>query len=173
MRVYLVGFMGSGKTTVGSALASALGYPMVDLDAVVEERAGSSVREIFELHGEAAFRELEHQALQETMGLADAVVATGGGTFTFPVNAQLIARAGASIWLNPSFGSIMRRIGGLGKLDRPLFRNETEALSLYTARLEAYRQADLTVEIRDDETPEEVAARIALWMSSRHPTCAI
>lgn len=169
MRVYLVGFMGSGKSTVGAALAAALEHPLVDLDKVIESRAGLTVREIFEQRGEPAFRELEHVALLETLELPDVIVATGGGTFATPGNAQVIGRAGVSVWLNPSFATIMRRIGALGKQDRPLFRDEVEALSLYRARLDAYRQADLVVEVRDDETPEEAAARIALWL--RQTTC--
>jgi shikimate kinase len=170
MHVYLVGFMGSGKTTVGAALASALGCPLIDLDLEVEARAGLTVRAIFEQLGEAAFRDLEHEALTGTSELPAAVVATGGGTFTFPRNVQLIRRAGVSVWLNPSFATIMRRIGALGKRDRPLFRTEVEALALYRSRLDAYRRADLALEIRSDESPEESAARIALWLGQQ--TCA-
>jgi shikimate kinase len=167
MRIYLIGFMGSGKTTVGAALAAALGYPLVDLDAVIEERAALTVREIFEQHGEGVFRDLEHEALAATLELPEAVVATGGGTSTWVRNLQLVRQSGVSVWLNPSFATIMGRIGALGKRDRPLFRTEVEALALYRSRLEAYRQADLTLEIRPDESPEESAARIALWLRQR------
>ncbi|HEV8629858.1 MAG TPA: shikimate kinase [Thermoanaerobaculia bacterium] len=165
MRVFLTGFMGSGKTTVGRALAAALGWAFVDLDAEVESRAAMTVRDIFERRGEPAFRDLEHQVLDEVLAReGPAVVATGGGTFTFPRNLALIRGAGVSVWLNPSFATIGRRIGALGKQDRPLFRNEVEALALYRARLDAYREADHRVDVGADERPEEVAVRVALWL---------
>jgi shikimate kinase len=163
--LFLTGFMGSGKTTVGRALAAALGWGFVDLDAEVEGRAAMTVREIFARLGEPAFRELEHAALCEVIDRAGpAVVATGGGTFTFERNLALVRGAGRSVWLNPSFATIVRRIGALGKQDRPLFRNEVEALALYRARLDAYREADHRVDVGAEETPEEVAARVALWL---------
>jgi shikimate kinase len=122
-----------------------------------------SVREIFEREGEAAFRELEHAALVDAVKAPQAaVIATGGGTFTFPRNLALIRGSGVSVWLNPSFATIVARIGALGKLDRPLFRSEVEALELYRARLPSYRKADHRVDVSADESPEEVAARIAL-----------
>jgi shikimate kinase len=165
MRVFLTGFMGSGKTTVGRALGAALGWPFVDLDAEVEARAAMTVREVFARLGEPAFRELEHEALQRVLvAPAAAVVATGGGTFTFPRNLALVREAGWSVWLNPAFATIVSRIGALGKQDRPLFRNEVEALALYRARLPAYGEADCRVDVGAQETPEEVAARVALWL---------
>ena len=154
--------MGSGKSTVGAALARARGSRFVDLDEEIERRIGKSVREIFAEHGEPWFRDLESEVLRDTEGIPDAVVATGGGTFTFPRNREAIRRLGTSVFLHPSFATIMRRIGALGKEDRPLFRSETEALDLYRHRLPAYREADLVVEIGSDEPPEQTAARIAL-----------
>ena len=170
MRVYLIGFMGAGKSTVGAALARAFGWPLVDLDQVVEQRSGMTIREIFERHGEEAFRQLEHQVLLETAAGPDAVIATGGGTFTFERNRDVIRAAGVSVWLNPPFATIVGRIGALGKQDRPLFRTETEALALYRSRLDAYRRADLKADVASDEIPEEIAARIALWL--RQQACA-
>jgi shikimate kinase len=165
LRVFLTGFMGSGKTTVGRALAAALGWEFVDLDAEVEARARMTVREIFERLGEPAFRELEHGALLDVLqGAGPAVVATGGGTFTFPRNLALMRAAGTSIWLNPSFATIVGRIGSLGKQDRPLFRNEVEALTLFRTRQDAYREADCRIDVGPTETAEEVAARVAVWL---------
>ena len=171
MRVYLTGFMGSGKTAAGRKLADRLGVPFVDLDAEVERRAEMPVREIFELHGEPAFRALEQEALRATGELPDAVVATGGGTVTFEANARWIRANGVSVWLNPAFATIVSRIGALGKRDRPLFRDEVQALALYRERLPAYRQADLTVDVGPEEQPEEVAARIDLLIGGGR--CAI
>ena len=162
-RIFLTGFMGSGKTSVGRELAAALGWLFIDLDGAVEAHAGMTVREIFERSGEAAFRELEHAALLDAVRAPQpAVIATGGGTFVFPRNLAVVRQAGVSVWLNPSFATIVARIGALGKQDRPLFRNEVEALALYRARLPSYQQADYRVDVGGEETPEEVAARVAL-----------
>jgi shikimate kinase len=171
MRIYLTGFMGSGKTTVGRRLAAALGVPFVDLDQEIELRAGQTVRLIFERLGEPAFRQMEAEALRGTLALPDVVVATGGGTMAFEGNARLIRSNGLSVWLNPPFATIASRIGGLGKADRPLFKDEVQALALYRERLPAYRRADLTVDVAPGEGPEEIAARIALMIGDRR--CAI
>lgn len=167
MRVYLTGFMGSGKTAVGRKLAERLGALFVDLDREVELRAGMTVREVFERHGEPAFRSLEQEALRATGEMPEVVVATGGGTVTFEANARWIRANGVSVWLNPTFATIVSRIGGLGKEDRPLFRDEAQALALYRERLPAYRRADLTVDVGPGEQPEEIAARIALLLKTR------
>jgi shikimate kinase len=170
MRIYLTGFMGSGKTTVGRALARRLGVPFLDLDHEIEQQAGMTVRQIFERQGEPAFRSLEAEALRGTLALADVVVAMGGGTVTFEANARLAAANGLTVWLNPAFATIAKRIGGRGKVDRPLFKDEVQALALYRERLPAYRRSDLTVDVAPHEGPEEVAARIALRIGNR--TCA-
>jgi shikimate kinase len=167
MRVYLTGFMGCGKTTVGRLLASRLGVPFVDLDEEIERRAGKTVREIFAEQGEPAFRQLEAELLRETFGLPDVVVSTGGGTMVTEANARWIGANGLALWLNPSFSTIVARIGALGKSDRPLFRDEVQALSLYQQRLPAYRRADVTVDVAPGEGPEEIAARISLLIKDR------
>jgi len=167
MRVFLTGFMGAGKTVVGTRLAERLGIPFVDLDREIEERAGMGIRQIFETEGETAFRQLERETLRAVLAQPDAVVATGGGTFTFEANARLIGENGLSVFLNPPFATIVARIGALGKTDRPLFRDETQALTLYRERLPAYRRADVTMDIGAEEGPEEVAARIALLIGNR------
>ncbi|HEV3459495.1 MAG TPA: shikimate kinase [Thermoanaerobaculia bacterium] len=171
MRIFMTGFMGAGKTTVGERLAALLALPFVDLDQEIERLAGSTVREIVERQGEPWFRRLELEALQSVVGRGDAVIATGGGTLTSELGARLIRDAGLSVWLNPSFATIVERIGALGKADRPLFREEAQVLALYRERLPAYRKADLTVDVAPDEAPEEVAARIGLLLRERR--CAI
>lgn len=164
MRVFLTGFMGSGKTTVGRFLSERLEVPFVDLDREIERRAGMSVREIFEAGGEALFRRLEHEALAHAVAGPGAVIATGGGTITVESNFEILERSGVSIWLDLPFPAIVERIGKLGKEDRPLFQDEAQALELYRRRLPVYRRADLRLGVEPGETPQEVAARIALLL---------
>ncbi len=162
MNVFLVGFMGAGKTTVGQLLAERLAVPFIDLDQTIEQEAGESVREIFLQRGEPAFRLWEREALLRAVAGSAAVIATGGGTFTHAGNAELMKRNGLTVWLHPSFATLAARIGSEGKEDRPMFRDETQGLALYRERLPAYQTADITIEAGPDETPEEIAARILL-----------
>lgn len=167
MRIFLTGFMGAGKTTVGEHLARDLGVPFVDLDRRVEELAGLRVGEIFDRHGESLFRRLERRALLETGELERAVVATGGGTITFETNRAWMAAHGISVWLHPGYDTLVSRLRGLPPGERPLFRDEAQAQDLYRQRLAAYRLADLRVEIRPAEGPAEVAARVGLLLRER------
>lgn len=169
MRIFLTGFMGAGKTSVGRRLAARLGWPFVDLDDEIEKRAGESVREIFDHVGEARFRDLESHVLADALRQDPVVVATGGGTLTFPRNLAAARSGGLVVWLNPEFATITRRVGGRGKKDRPLFRDEATVLALYRERLPAYALADLKVDVAPREGAEEVAARVALMVAER--TC--
>jgi shikimate kinase len=126
-----------------------------------------TVREIFERQGEPAFRQMEAEALRGTFAIPNVVVAVGGGTMTFEGNARGVSAQGLSVWLNLPFATIVSRIGGVGKADRPLFRDGSQALALYRERLPAYRRSDLTVDIAPEEGPEEIAARIALLIGNR------
>jgi shikimate kinase len=167
MKIFLTGFMGAGKTSVGEKLAARLNLPFVDLDHEIEGRAAASVREIFARGGEGEFRRRELATLTELVEGPDLVLAAGGGTVTVEASLRLMRERGFIVWLNPPFASIVERIGGRGKLDRPLFRDEVQAWELYRARLPAYRNCDLQVDVTAGESPEEVAARIALWVAER------
>jgi len=121
--IYLLGFMGSGKSTVGSLLASALGWPLIDLDTVIEAGQGLSIREIFENSGEAFFRQIERAALTEASKAEPAVIALGGGTFAQPPNVDLIRDSGGTtVWLDCPSEVLRARCEGLE--NRPLFRDE-------------------------------------------------
>src|SRR5208282_5482119 len=99
--IYLLGFMGSGKSTVGNLLARALGWPLIDLDTVIEAGQGLSIREIFENSGEPFFRQVERAALTEASKAEPAVIALGGGTFAQPPNVDLIRDlGGTTVWLD-------------------------------------------------------------------------
>lgn len=164
MKVFLTGFMGTGKSSVGGALALRLGLPFVDLDTEVERAARCSIREIFDRFGEEEFRRLEESTLESLLAAAgdrDLVLATGGGTVTREPCRRLLRASGTVVWLHVPFEAIAARLRGPGRDQRPLFHSEEEARKLYDSRLPVYRQCDLRVDVGPRETPEEVAARIA------------
>jgi len=167
MRVYLTGFMGAGKSSVGRRLAELTGTAFLDLDDEIEARAGMTIREIFERRGEACFRDLEHLQLEATEALGDVVVATGGGTITFERNLASMRRLGVSVWLEVGFELLVERVGARGKEKRPLFVSEDEARELYRRRLPAYRKADVAVTVGRGETPRGVAERIQQILRER------
>lgn len=170
-RVFLVGFMASGKTAVGSALAARLGVRFIDLDREIETAAGADVATIFARCGEAGFRDLEHQALRRTSEEAAAVVATGGGAMSAARNRALIRELGTSVWLDVAFDVILGRLSPAGRRKRPLFQDEDQALELFRERRAFYRRADLRVEIDAADTASGVAARIANLLT-RENLCA-
>lgn len=117
-QIVLVGFMGTGKTEVGRRLARALGRPFVDVDRLIEARAGKSIPDIFTDAGEARFRELEREAVREAVTFADAVVATGGGALGDPESRRLLLSAGCLVRLDARPETIADRLGAAD--DRPL-----------------------------------------------------
>jgi len=160
MKIYLVGFMGSGKTTIGRELAARIDAPFFDLDELVETSEKTSIREIFEQKGEAYFRKRERDILRSTKHLDWAVIATGGGTFTFDENIQFIQSEGMSVYLSAPYALLRSRIGT--KDDRPLFRDDLSTHELFANRIRYYRMSDLTIEVREEETPAEIVERLVL-----------
>jgi shikimate kinase len=160
MKIYLVGFMGSGKTTVGRELANRIEAPFFDLDELIESAEKSTIREIFAERGEPYFRKRERDLLRSTKHLESAVIATGGGTFTFDENIQFIQSEGLSVYLSASYALLRSRIGS--KDDRPLFRDDLSTHELYANRIRYYRMSDLTIDIREEETPAEIVERLML-----------
>ena len=155
--IYLVGMMGSGKTSTGRPLAERLGYGFVDADAVIEQAAGCSIPEIFERDGEAGFRSLESQVLSAISQRHSLVVATGGGVVTQPENWGML-HSGIVIWLDVVPDQLLQRLNADSTV-RPLLQTadpEAALNALLNERRPLYAEADLTVVI-NDETPEAVA----------------
>ncbi len=157
-RLYLVGFMGCGKSTVGRRLAERLGAPFVDLDDEIERTSGRTVRAIFEESGEAGFRRLESEFLAATESLPAAVVATGGGCFTLEENRRSIGARGLAVFLDVTLASVQARLKG--KADRPLFVSEEQLAGLFAARAPFYRMAPVAVRLDSTETVEQSADRV-------------
>ena len=160
MKIYMVGFMGSGKTTVGRELAARIDAPFFDLDELIEAAEQMTVRELFAQRGEPYFRKRERDLLRSTRSLDAAVIATGGGTFTFDENIQFIQSEGLSVYLSAPYALLRSRIGT--KEDRPLFRDDLSTHELYANRIRYYRMSDITIDVREDETPAEIVERLVL-----------
>ena len=155
--LYLIGMMGSGKTSTGRPLAERLGYGFVDTDAVIEQAAGCSISEIFQRDGEAEFRALEKQVLSSISQRHSLVVATGGGVVTQQENWGLL-HSGIVIWLDVVQDQLLKRLQS-DKTMRPLLQTadpEAALSDLLAERKALYAEADLTVVI-NDEPPEAVA----------------
>ena len=164
--LYLVGMMGSGKTSTGRPLAERLGYGFVDADAVIEQAAGCSIPEIFDRDGEAGFRSLESQVLSAISQRHSLVVATGGGVVTQPENWGLL-HSGIVIWLDVVPDQLLQRLNADSTV-RPLLQTadpEAAVNALLNERRPLYAEADLTVVI-NEETPETVADGILQLLPS-------
>jgi len=164
--LYLVGMMGSGKTTTGRRLATALDRPFLDSDEAVERATGKTVREIFASEGEAAFRAAERGALEEAAALGRAsVVAVAGGAVLDPANRDLLRRSGSVVWLRAMPSTLAQRVGdGAG---RPLLDgNPPQVLAeLDAVRRPLYAElADHVVDV-EDLSPSEVSEEILGWLA--------
>jgi len=159
--IYLVGFMGCGKSTAGEKLADRLGWRFYELDAEIEKTAGMAVSEIFDRFGEARFRELETEALGKLVKSSKTgrpqVIALGGGTFTIQENFELASTSGVTIWLDTPFAVLEERIAK--ETHRPLARDPLRFRHLYESRRDDYARADYHI-AAGGAPPDEVVARI-------------
>ena len=159
--IYLVGFMGCGKSTIGRALAEEVGWSFFDLDQEIERRERLAIAQIFDTQGEAAFRQAETAALRERVETVSRgqpqVISLGGGAFVSQENFELVESAGVSVWIDAPFSTIERRVAS--ETHRPLARDREQLRALFDARRPAYARADYRVEVLDDN-PRSVVERI-------------
>ncbi|HEX4955871.1 MAG TPA: shikimate kinase [Thermoanaerobaculia bacterium] len=159
MRIYLIGFMGAGKSEVGRNLATRLDLPFVDLDEEIARQAGKSIPSIFAEEGEAGFRSRETAALEDLRG--PAVVATGGGAPLDPANRARMRETGKLVWLNVDFDLILERLPPAARTGRPLLADLAAARQLYQQRQPVYRDNDLEIQVLPGEEAAHTARRIA------------
>jgi shikimate kinase len=159
-KLYLVGFMGAGKTTVARALGKRIGWRVEDVDEVIEARERRTVAAIFAQDGEPRFRQLERDVLRELLPMRDTIVATGGGTFVEPENRSAMLADGAVAWLDVSFDRLVERVPADGR--RPLAADRVRMEQLYQRRQLAYSQAHLRI---DAARPvDEIVERLLEWI---------
>lgn len=162
--IYLVGFMGSGKSTVGRALADELGWSFFDLDEEIEREQGTTITDIFENRGEAEFRRIESEALGRCVHAVQCgkprVISLGGGAFLQAENLDLVLNNGVSVWLDCPLPVIERRIAGF--THRPLARDPERLRQLYEVRRGGYARADYRIDTDDDDAASTVARILAL-----------
>jgi len=157
--IYLVGFMGTGKTTVGKALAEMLGWRFVDMDAELEKEQGMSIPEIFASRGEPHFRKLEAELLERIGGGTNQAVSTGGGAVLAEANRAVMLRTGFVAALKADAGTIIERVRG--DANRPLLAGNVEerVKRLLEERKNAYDFADCSVDTAG-RSPGDIAAEI-------------
>lgn len=162
-RIYLIGYMGSGKSTVGKELANRLGWSYLDLDQLIIDRNGLSIPEIFRRYGERIFRQLESSALVSTIEMDKAIIATGGGAPCYNDNIDILTANGTSIFLNGSIDTIVKRIQADTSV-RPIVaeKNDEELRQFIeehlAGRMTYYNQANHTMDI--DQSVSDIVDEI-------------
>jgi shikimate kinase len=162
-KVYLVGFMGAGKSSVARALGKRLDWKVEDIDARIERMERRDIPTIFRVEGEPYFRAREREALIGLLPERGTVVASGGGTFADASNRELMLRDGAVIWLDAPLETVLKRIPLDGR--RPLAADRVGMEQLYNQRLAAYRLAHLRVDAGRGSV-EELVDHIVEWLEA-------
>ena len=168
MPLWLIGMMGSGKSTIGHIISRRLGWTFIDTNELISEAAGRSIRDIFSAEGEAGFRTREIEAVAAASSEPGAVVATGGGAILSPRNVRVMRRTGRVFWLQAEPSTLAARLEGSGDGSRPLiFEADTEHSlgDMLEARTQRYRMAADFAIGTDLLSPEEAADLVeALWL---------
>jgi len=164
-KVYLVGFMGAGKSTVARLLAKRLDWRLEDIDTRIERAERRDIPSIFRDHGEPYFRAREREALIGLLAERGVVIASGGGTFADASNRELMLRDGAVIWLDAPFETLLGRVPLDGR--RPLAADRLGMEQLYNQRLATYRQAHLRVDAGRGSV-EELVDFIVEWLEANN-----
>ena len=159
-KLYLVGFMGAGKTTVARALGARLGWRVEDIDMRIEAIERRPVATIFAQSGEAYFRQAERQVLGDLLPVRDIVVATGGGTFVEADNRALMLTDGAVAWLDVPLTRVLQRVPADGR--RPLAADRTQMELLFARRQLAYAEAHVRIDASGRVA--DVVERLLDWM---------
>jgi shikimate kinase len=160
-KIYLVGFMAAGKTTVARALAARLGWRAEDVDELIEARERRTVADIFARQGEGYFRAVEREILRLLLPLRHVVIATGGGTFMDPENRAAINMDGVSVWLDVPYEELIARIPADGR--RPLAADRAQMERLFAVRQAGYTNAHLRIEaahLAAEEVAEQIIDRM-------------
>jgi shikimate kinase len=164
--IVLVGLMGAGKSCIGKRLAQHLSLPFIDADREIETAAGCSITDIFEVHGEQAFRDGERRVIARLLGNAPHVLATGGGAFMDAQTRHLIKDKAVSIWLRAELDQLLKRVAR--RNDRPLLKNvdpRKKLSELIEVRYPVYAEANLTVDSADGP-PEMTLDRVLLALET-------
>jgi len=159
-KLYLVGFMGAGKSTTAAALGRRIGWRAEDIDSRIESREHRSVAAIFSNDGEPYFRTVERQVLRELLPERNVVVAAGGGTFVEPENRALMLADGAVAWLDIPLTCVIERIPRDGR--RPLAADLAQLEQLYQRRRAAYEDAHVRIDA--SRPAAEVVERLLEWI---------
>lgn len=162
-KIYLVGFMGAGKTTAARALGKRLDWRVEDIDACIERAERRDIPTIFRQNGEPYFRGREREVLIGLLPERGVVVAAGGGTFGDPANRELMLKDGAVVWLDAPLATVLARIPTDGR--RPLAGDRLKMEQLYNQRLAAYRQAHFKVDAGRGSV-EELVDAIVEWLDT-------
>jgi len=167
--IFLTGFMGAGKSTVGRRLAECIGCEFADTDACIEEQAGKSIPRIFAEDGEAAFRQMETAVLRTLPAKKNIIYATGGGIVTSDINRSLLAEAGTVVYLRADWATLASRLADAS--GRPLLASaegRAAARDLFESRIPSYETADLVVDT-DNRSVEDIVELILAALKGGSP----
>jgi shikimate kinase len=165
MNIILIGFMGSGKTTVGKALAQQKNFKLIDTDEIIEKEQGISIEEIFSSYGENHFRELEKRTIEHIQGIDGHVISVGGGAVMHYNNLNTLKNIGVTVFLDAPLQNILKNLEGKF---RPLVGytiDEEKIKELLNYRYTTYKKADITINTENSniqQTVDEIVLRLGL-----------